>query len=134
MREDEQEIKDLINQWLVAAKNRDESVLDRIISDDFIIAGWQPEGRLADKKFYIADCMTPVDIQSGSFSCDAWKFRFFGDIALVNFILDIHAVVNGHDWGGTVVITDVWRKADGPWRVLSRHTSPIQLPDQTPIA
>ena len=124
----EQEIKDLILQWLDAAKNRDEATLDRILADDFIIAGWQPEGRLADKKFYIEDCMTPVDIQSGSYRCDAWTFRFHDDLALVNFVLDIHAVVNGHERGGTVLVSDVWKKGPpgGSWRVLSRHTSPIR--------
>jgi len=124
----EQEIKDLILQWLEAARDRDDATLDRILADDFIIAGWQPEGRLADKKFYIEDCMTPVDIQSGSYRCDAWKCRFYDDLELVNFVLDIHAVVNGHEWGGTVLVSDVWKKgpSGGNWRVLSRHTSPIR--------
>ena len=132
MREPEEEIKDLIDQMLVAMRNRDEAVLDRILDEDFVIAGWQPEGRLANKKFYIADAMTPVDIQSGSYKYDAWKFRFFADIAIVNFILDIHAYVNGHEWGGTVIITDVWKKEVdvGSWRLLSRHTSPTTTSNQ----
>jgi len=130
VREAEEQIKDLVDQCLIAVRNRDEAVLDRLLDDDFIIAGWQPDGRLADKKFYIADAITPVDIQSGSYKCDAWKFRFFGDVALVNYILDIHAVVNGHEWGGTVLISSVWRKtADGDtWRLMSQHTSPIKCP------
>ena len=53
----EEEIKALTHELMEAMRKRDEPTLDRILSDDFVIAGWQPEGRLADKKFYIADVM-----------------------------------------------------------------------------
>ena len=94
----QEEIKALTHELLDAVRSRDEATLDRILSDDFVIAGWQPEGRLADKKFYIADAMTPVEIESGSYRYDAWKFRIHGNVIIVNCTLDIHAIVNGHPW------------------------------------
>ena len=121
----EQEIKDLAHEWLDAARRRDRETLDRILADDFVISGWQPEGRLADKQFYIEDCMRPVDIQDGSIRFDRWQFRIYGETAVVNCILDIRAVVNGHPWGAEVLITDVWVKEGDAWRVVTRHTSPI---------
>src|ERR1044071_378217 len=96
----EQEIKELAHEWLDAIPLRDAATLDRIIADDFLISGWQPEGRLADKRFYIEDCLKPVDIQEGSYRCDRWTVRMYGDAAVVNCVLDIHAVVAGHQWGG----------------------------------
>ena len=120
-----EEIKRLAHEWLDAARRRDRETLDRILADDFIISGWQPEGRLADKPFYIDDCMTPVDIQDGSIHFDRWKIRTYGDTAVVNCILDIHAVVNGHPWGAEVLVTDVWVRDGHTWRVVTRHTSPI---------
>ena len=99
--------------------------LERILADDFIISGWQPEGRLAGKQFYIDDCMTPVELESGSIQFNRWQFRIYGETVVVNCILDIRAVVNGHPWGAEVLITDVWIKDKDAWRVVTRHTSPI---------
>ncbi|MGH2436762.1 MAG: nuclear transport factor 2 family protein, partial [bacterium] len=121
-----QEIRMLAHEWLDAAARRDRETLDRILADDFLIAGWQPEGRLADKQFYIDDCMRPVDIQEGAFNYDRWKVRTYGDTAVVNCILDIHAVVNGHPWGAEVLVSDVWVRERTAWRVVARHTSPLR--------
>ena len=120
----EQEIKKLAHEWLEAARSRDGAELDRILHDDFVIAGWQPEGRIADKQYYVEDCLRPVDIQEGSFSFDRWKIRIYGETAVVNCILDIHAVVNGHKWGAEVLVTDVWVKKQSSWQCVMRHTSP----------
>ena len=120
-----QEIRKLAHEWLDAARQRDGATLDRILADDFLISGWQPEGRLADKQFYIEDCLRPVEIQQGSYRFDQWRFRIYGETAVVNCVLDIHAVVNGHEWGAEVLVTDVWVKERGAWRAVTRHVSPI---------
>ena len=121
----EQEIIKLAHEWLDAVGRRDRATLARILAEDFLISGWQPEGRLADKQFYVEDCLKPVDIQEGSYHFDRWKVRRYGDTAVVNCVLDIHAVVGGHKWGGEVLITDVWVREQDTWRVVTRHTSPI---------
>ena len=123
--ETEQEIKKLAHEWLDAIRGRDRATLERILAEDFMISGWQPEGRIADREFYLADCMIPVDIQEGSYKFDRWKVRMYGETAVVNCTLDIHAVVNGYKWGGEVLITDVWIREQETWRVVTRHTSPI---------
>lgn len=61
----DQEIRKLAHEWLDAARRRDRMALDRILADDFLISGWQPEGRLADKQFYIEDCLKPVTVEQG---------------------------------------------------------------------
>jgi ketosteroid isomerase-like protein len=124
------EIIKLAHELLDAMRRRDRPTLERIIADDFIISGWQPDGRLADKKFYVDDAMRPVDIQEGSYHYDNWQFRFYGDTAVVNCTLDIRAVVNGYEWGGEVLITDVWIRDQDSWRVVTRHTSPIVRTEQ----
>jgi ketosteroid isomerase-like protein len=120
-----QEIKQLAHEWLDAARRRDHATLDRILAKDFLISGWQPEGRLADKPYYIEDCLRPVDIQEGFYQFDRWQVRRYGETAVVNCILEIHAIVEGAKWGGEVLITDVWVREGEQWRVVTRHTSPI---------
>jgi hypothetical protein len=121
----QEEIKKLAHEWLDAARGRDKATLDRILADDFIIAGWQPGGRLADKEYYVNDCLRPVEIQGGSYHFDNWKIRIYDNVAVVICTLDIRAIVEGHDWGGEVLMSDVWLKYEKSWRVVSRHTSPI---------
>lgn len=121
----EQEIRKLAHEWLDAARRRDHSTLDRILAEDFLISGWQPEGRLADKQYYIEDCLRPVDIQEGSYQYDRWQVRRYGETAVINCVLEIHAIVEGAKWGGEVLITDVWVRDGDQWQVVTRHTSPI---------
>jgi ketosteroid isomerase-like protein len=130
--ETEQEIKKLAHEWLDAARRRDRATLDRILAEDFLISGWQPEGRIAGKQFYVDDCMRPVDIQEGSYKFDRLQVRRYGESVVVNCILDIHAIVEGFKWGGEVLITDVWVREQDGWRVVTRHTSPIVRGENTP--
>jgi len=119
------EIATLCREWLDAARRRDGATLDRILADDFLICGWQPEGRVADKRFYIEDCLKPVEIEGGSYRFDQWQVRRYGDTAVVGCTLDIRARVGGQEWGGEVLVSDVWVRDGGSWRVVARHTSPI---------
>ena len=122
----EVEIKKLSHEWLDAVRARDRASLDRILADDFLISGWQPEGRLANKAYYLEDCLKPVDIQEGSYQFDRWRIRRYGDTAVVTCNLKIHAIVNGVNWGGESIITDVWVRDGDKWRVVTRHSSPVE--------
>jgi ketosteroid isomerase-like protein len=128
----EQEIRKLAHEWLDAARRRDRETLDRILADDFLISGWQPDGRLADKQYYIEDCLRPVEIQEGAYQFDRWQVRQYRETAVVNCILDIHAIVDGVKWGGEALITDVWVREGEVWRVVTRHSSPIERSKNDP--
>ena len=119
------EIKKLAHDWLDAVRRRDGLELDRILADDFLISGWQPNGQLAGKQFYIEDCLRPVAVEQGSFAFKEWQSRIYGNVAIVNCVLDVSALVNGLPWGGEFSITDVWVREQGAWKAVTRHTSPI---------
>ena len=121
----EQEIIKLTHEWMDAVARRDSAALDGIIAGDFLISGWLPDGRLADKKLYIEDCLRPVEVEQASYSYGRWKVRVYDDAAVVNCILHCQALVAGQEWGGDFLLTDVWIKEGGHWRVVTRHSSPI---------
>ena len=121
----EQEIIKLAHEWIEAGGQRNRATLEQILADDFLIAGWLPEGQLGDKQTYIEDCLRPVVVEQPSYKYDRWKFRIYGDIAIVNCTLEIHALVGGSDWGGFFLFTQVWMKRDGRWQVVACHSSPI---------
>jgi hypothetical protein len=121
----EQEIIKLAHELIEAGGRRDGATLERILADDFLIAGWLPNGQLADRQTYIEDCLRPVSIEQPSYKYDRWKIRIYGDIAIVNCTLEIHALVEGNEWGGLFLITQVWVKRDGQWQVAACHSSPV---------
>ena len=121
----EQEIIKLTHEWLKAVGQRDFATLDRIIADDFLIAGWLPEGQLGDKKLYLEDCMRPVDWQQPTYSYERWQFRVYNNIVIANCIFKFQALVGGKEWGGVFLITYVWINRSGSWQVTICHTSPM---------
>ena len=120
----QQEIIALAHEWMEAAGRRDGAALERILADDFVIAGWLPEGRLGDKQTYIEDCLRPVEVDQASYKYDRWSFRIYGDIAIVNCMLEIHALVGGSPWGGLFLFTQVWSKRDR-WQITACHSSQV---------
>jgi Domain of unknown function (DUF4440) len=121
----EQEIIKLAHEWIEAGGKRDRATLERILADDFLIAGWLPNGQLGDRETYIEDCLRPVEVEQPSYKYDRWRFRIYGDFAIVNCVLEFHALVGGSDWGGVFLFTQVWVKRDGRWQVATCHSSPI---------
>jgi ketosteroid isomerase-like protein len=121
----EEEITRLEHQWIDAVARRDPAALDRIIADDYLIAGWLPDGRLGDKQFYIEDCLKPVNVEQSSYNLGQWKVRAYGDVAVVNCRFECRALVDGQPWGGMVLFTDVWVRDGGRWKVAARHSSPV---------
>ena len=113
------------HEWIEAIGRRDGDSLDRILADDFLIAGWLPGGKLGDKKFYIADALTPIDVEQATFNYDQWRFRVYDEFVIANCVFKTRALVAGKEWGGAFLFTDVWIKNEDGWRALTRHTSPI---------
>lgn len=121
----EQEIIRLAHEWIEAIGQRDAATLDRIIADDFLIAGWLPDGRLADKQFYIEDCLKPVNFEQASYNFDRWKVRTYGGVAVANCVFEYHMLVDSQPWGGVFLFTDVWVKEGSDWRVVTRHSGGV---------
>lgn len=48
-----------------------------------------------------------------------------GDIGLILHRAHQEATVRGADRSGTFILTDVWRRIDGTWRVWRRHSTPL---------
>jgi SnoaL-like domain len=48
-----------------------------------------------------------------------------GDIGLVLHRGRQEAIVRGADRSGSFVLTDIWRRTDGVWRVWRRHSTPL---------
>jgi ketosteroid isomerase-like protein len=105
--------------WMEAWQLRDRETCERILADDFVLTS--ARGNLVDRQQWLEGAME-------AFACEAFVWddilvRQYGDVAVVNARAHQKATVAGQDWSGLFLITDVWVKRDGEWRVVSRHGS-----------
>ncbi len=119
----DQQFLDLETHWMNAWKNKDEATARKIMSDDFALTSVMTTGELVYKETWIAHAMHGFDCQS--FSFDTIKVRIYGNTAVLNVWYHKVATINGKDWSGSSLLTDVWVKKDDEWQVVARHATAL---------
>lgn len=109
---DEDQLKDLEQQWLDAALKHDDPWLETLLLDDFQDVSWQ--GQLRSKADVLAASAAPV---TSSQTLSGLKARVHGDLGVVTGINTTEAA----DKSFTVKVrfTDVFVKVDGRWHAFS---------------
>ena len=130
----EQQIAELQKQWVAAIKDQDDKRISQLQADGFFLAvGVQgrplqivPRGRwLENLRSY----------RIHSHSIDDMKVSVYGDAAVVLMLYTQEATVGRTptDRSAQFLITDVWVRRKGAWRVAERHSSrPEQPPPPRP--
>jgi ketosteroid isomerase-like protein len=110
---DEDQLKDLEQQWLDTSLKQDHAGLDAILMDDFEDVSWQ--GELRGKTEIMAIAMA-APVKSSQTLSDL-KVRVHGDLGVVTGVNTAEAA----DKSFTVKVrfTDVFVKDKGRWRALS---------------
>jgi len=121
--ETEQKFFDLEIKWMNAWKNKDEATARKIMSDDFLLTGALTHGELTNKETWIEHAFHGFDCKS--YSIDSIKVRVYGNTALLNLWWRQVATINGKDWSGNSLLTDVWVEKNGEWQVVGRATTPL---------
>ncbi len=119
----EQQFLDLETHWMNAWKNKDEVAARKIMSDDFALTSGSTTGELVYKETWIDHAMHGFDCQS--FGFDSIKVRTYGNTAVLNVWYHQVATINGKDWSGNAMLTDVWVKKNDDWQVVARHATPL---------
>lgn len=119
----EQQFFDLETDWMNARKNKDEVKIRKILSDDFALTSGLTTGELVYKETWIDHAMHGFDCQS--FGFDSIKVRTYGNTAVLNVWYHQVATINGKDWSGNALPTDVWVKKNEGWQVVARHATPF---------
>ena len=130
----EQEIVELEKKWNDAIQRQDMAQMGQFLPDGYFLAvgvQGQPlqivprESWLENLKFY----------KIHTHSIDEMKVRVYGDTAVVFMLYTQKATVGRtpRDRSAQFVLTDVWVKEKGGWRVAERHSSrPEQPPTPQP--
>ncbi len=118
----EQELLNLMQDWMNAEVKADMAYLDRFIADDCVIT--DPAGNVWTKAQFLGG------LKSGegavmSFTLDNMKARIYGDAAVVNGRMTAKQKFQGQDISGQYQCTDVFIKKAGQWQAVAIHLSMI---------
>jgi ketosteroid isomerase-like protein len=118
----EKEIDRVEQELIDALEQKDAAALDRIITDDFVIAGETLADKLGDKELYLGDCLASGPIEKASASYDRMKLRVYGNTAIVNSIFKYQVTIEGKEYSGAFLATRVWVKNDEHWQLVTVHS------------
>ncbi len=120
------DVRTLEGEWRDALLAKDEAALRRLIHPQYKLVGIRSTGSVAvDLEQWIAalrrmdiaaleveviDCVALDDVIVATVDAQ-WKVRYLGQPI-----------------DERVLLTDVWVREDGRWRVLRRHSSPVPAP------
>ena len=118
----ERQIIELQKQWVAAIKNQDDKRISQLQADSFFLAiGVQGMPlRIVSREAWLENLKGYV---TESYSIDDMRVSVYGDAAVVLMLFTQKARVRGQDRSAQFVITDVWVKQRGVWRVAERHSS-----------
>ena len=114
------ELKQLENDWMTAAKTKDAAKLGEILADSWVGLGW--DGKTSDKAKALADLKANSldNVEIGPM-----KVRFFGNTAVVTGSDTEKSTTEGKDTSGKYIWTDVFVKTDGKWRAVASRSTKV---------
>src|SRR3954468_13929951 len=115
---------DLETKWMTAGRDKDINTAREILSDDFTLTSSLSNGELTDKEGWIEKLQ---HFHIKDFRFDKIYVRVYGNTSIVNSWYYQEATANGREWSGNFLLTDVWVNKNSEWKVVSRHSSWLQI-------
>jgi ketosteroid isomerase-like protein len=116
------ELRQRVTQWDVAVRARDESAAADLLAPDFALELVQPVRNVMNRQEWLE---VLADDVVGEWDVEEQIVEVDGDVGAVLRRVRLEATVMGEDRSGVFVMSDVWRRIDGEWRVWRRHSSPL---------
>jgi ketosteroid isomerase-like protein len=101
---------------------RDVEAAARVLDADYALVLVQPVAAAIPRERWLA---TLPDYRVHSYEVQEQFIDIDGDVAAVLHRARMHATVGGVDRSGIFIVTDIWRRRDGQWRVWKRHSTPL---------
>jgi ketosteroid isomerase-like protein len=120
--DDERQLLDRWAGWQRAIERRDVEAAKAFLADDFALELVQPRRVVVRRQEWLA---TLADYNISAYAVLDQIVDIAGDIAVILHREEMTAIVLGEDRSGAFVLTDVWRRQDGEWRIWRRHSTPL---------
>ena len=117
----EQELRSLENQWQEALTRRDVAMLDRLMSDDYVLT--TVGGEVVNKARVLAGVKSAhatADVRNTEVAV-----RVYGDVAIVTGLVLISGKFNDKDVSTRSRYIKVYVKRQGQWRVVAAQATLI---------
>ncbi len=111
-----------MSQFQRAIEARDQTAADDVLHRDYALCLVVPDSAVMPRAAWL---MTLPDYVVHEWTVGAQQIESSGDTATVLHRGFQRATVHGQDRSGQFVITDVWLREDGVWRVWRRHSTPL---------
>lgn len=108
--------------WQASIEARDVEAAAGFLADDYALDLVQPARSIVPRDAWLA--LLPDYVVTG-YTIDAQIVEVDGDLGLILHRARQDAIVAGVDRSGVFILSDVWRRIDGNWRVWRRHSTPL---------
>ncbi len=108
--------------WQEAIERRDVTAAEALLHDDYAMVLVHPTPTHVNRKTWLE--LLP-DYVVHEYAIHNQHTDVDGDHAAVMQQIYQRATVRGADRSGVFIITDLWRRVEGSWRVWKRHSTPL---------
>jgi ketosteroid isomerase-like protein len=117
------ELRGLEERFMTAVAERDLDFLEDHLGEEFKLTTGRPGHETRDRSEWLEVTATAYEIRS--FRFDELEVLDYGDVAVVRSRYSQEARMGGADRSQSYLMTDVWHRRDGAFRLVSRHISPL---------
>lgn len=118
----QQELLERWQGWQRSIEQRDVGAASGYLDDDYALELVQPNRAVFRRDAWLEMLREYV---VSEYAVDEQIVDVEGELAIVMHRARMQAMVFGADRSGTFVITDVWRRRAGVWKVWRRHSTPL---------
>jgi ketosteroid isomerase-like protein len=108
--------------WDRAVQERDEVAAAQLLAPEFALELVQPVRNVMSREVWLE---VLADYVIHEWEVEEQIVDVDGDYAAMLQRVRMRATVMGEDRSGLFVISDLWRRLDGEWRVWRRHSTPL---------
>jgi ketosteroid isomerase-like protein len=117
------EVRELEERFMAAVAERDIDFLEHHLGEEFTLTTGRPGHETRGRAEWLEVTATAYEIRS--FRFEELDVLMYGDIAVVRCRYSQEAMMGGADRSQTYLMTDVWHRRQGAFRLVSRHISPL---------
>jgi len=117
------ELRSLEQRLMTAVAERDLDFLERHLAEEFTLTTGRPGHETRERAEWLEVTATSYEIRS--FRFDELEVLDYGEVAVVRSRYSQEATMGGADRSQSFLMTDVWHRRDGAWRLVTRHISPL---------
>ena len=120
-----EELRGLEERFMTAVAERDIDFLERHLGEEFILITGRQGHETRGRGEWLEVTATAYEIRS--FRFDELEVLDYGEVAVVRSRYSQEATMGDAERSQSYLMTDVWHRRDGAFRLVTRHISPLPV-------